>query len=153
MHLGEVRQWSGESDQVLRRVLAVVVLLAALAWGVLGALQGVQKITQGSTAAAVQTARERFAWDTCIAAAIRTAVPDRVSVWIPQSGKVYWWSSLGPMSAPEHEVLTDPEVGAYSLRVTNDVPGAPRGIHCPGRLGTKYPPIVLVARVIKDPAS
>lgn len=110
------------------------------------AVRGGAAIADGSAPGAVSTARARFAWDLCVQQGIQRHVPAGAPVWVVPKGKVYWQVSLGPMSAPDHKVLTAPRPGAYSLRVIADQPGYPGDTHCAGHPGTRYGAIILVVR-------
>ncbi len=113
---------------------------------VVAALQGGSVIARGTSSREVSIARARLAWDLCVQDAIRERVPSGASVWVVPKGDFYWQYSLGPMSTPNHEVLTRPRSGAYSLRVIREQPGYESDAHCAGHPGTHYGAIIVLVR-------
>lgn len=138
--------WDRSAEQTLRVTLMVVLVVVGLGWAALSAVLGQTEIAVNSAPSAVAVARARYAWDTCIQSALARGLPPGVPVYVVPKGRVYWQATLGPMSAPNHKVLTEPEPGAYSLEVVDDGPNVKGGIHCPGKPGTKYTPIALLVR-------
>lgn len=146
MHWADDWPWDRSAEQTLRVALMVVLVVVGLGWAALSAVLGQTQIAVNSAPPAVAVARARYAWDTCIQSALKRGLPPGVPVYVVPRGRVYWQASLGPMSAPSHKVLADPEPGAYSLQVVDDGPNVKGGIHCPGHPGTKYTPIALLVR-------
>jgi hypothetical protein len=138
--------WDRSAEQTLRVTLMVVLVVVGLGWAALSAVLGQTEIAVNSAPSAVAVARARYAWDTCIQSALARGLPPGVPVYVVPKGRVYWQATLGPMSAPNHKVLTEPEPGAYSVEVVDDGPNVKGGIHCPGKPGTKYTPIALLVR-------
>jgi hypothetical protein len=117
--------------------LVVALVVVGLGWTLVSAGRGHTAISRLNATARVERAQQAFSLDTCVQAAIRKRVPDGAPVWVVPGGNLYWSYSLGPMSAPDHQVVSRPRPGAYSLRVVPAVPAAGEGVVCtaPSREG------------------
>ena len=109
--------WFPEVSAPWQVMLASVLVVIGLGWSLFASYRGAESVRRLRSPGYVAHGQRALDHDVCVGRAIKRLVPAGSAVWAVPDPDYFWSFSLGPMSTPEHRVVSTPSRGTYALQV------------------------------------